>query len=157
MRDIEHDIRPGVGLGALRLGSSEQSVRALLGDPPDVKEVDYGDGINTHVWEFKTLSLSLSFSEDDGYRLGTITTSYEWATLGDSRIVGLTEAELLENDFGGLGSPKLDDDFGEPGRDYCWDALSLSCWVRDGKVVSVSIMPLYDDTGNIPQWPNEVG
>ena len=156
MPEIEHDIRPGVGFGPIMLGSREHDVSVILGDPPEVRDVDYGDGVNTRVWEFEMLGLSLSFSQDDDYRLGTITTSFEWATLGASRVVGLSETELLDGDFDGLGPPTLDDDFQESGKNYAWDAVGLSCWVSDGKVESVSIMPLYDDTGNIPQWPNGV-
>jgi len=155
--NIEHNIRPGIGLGALVLGLSENSVRDLIGDPSDIREVDYGDGINTHVWEFEVLELSLSFSEDEDYRLGMIATSFECSMLRGSRIVGLSEAKLLDSDFDGLGPPVLEDDFEDSGKDYAWDWVNLSCWVSDGTVVSVSIMPLYDDTGNIPQWPNDVG
>ncbi len=52
-----------------------------------------------------------------------------------------------------------DDDFGDSGRDFSWDDVNLTCWIRyeDSVVDSVSIMPLYNDTGMTPLWPNEVG
>ncbi len=84
-----------------------------------------------------------SLSADDGYRLGAIATSYSWATLLGSRIVGVEEAVLLGSDFG------------ESGRDYAWDTVNLSCWVRndDAIVDSATIMRLHDETGDVPQWP----
>jgi len=157
MREFHHDIKPGTGLGELLLGSSQDTVREILGEPPVVREEDYGDGVNTHIWEYEALCLELSFSEDDHYRLGTIATSYDWTGLAGYRIVGVTEAQLLESEFGVLGPPALEDDFEEFGKDYAWGEVGLSCWVTDGLVVSVTIMPIYDDTGNIPQWPTRVG
>ena len=29
----------------------------------------------------------------------------------------------------------------------------FSYWVRDGTVASLTIMPIYDDSGNIELWP----
>lgn len=155
MREVEHDIKPGGGLGPLTLGMREGSVRSLLGDPPDIRETDYGDGQMDRDWTYESLNLSLTFSEDDEFRLGAICTSFEWATLRGTRIVALTEQELLQGEFGGLGPPVLEDDLEESGKVYSWGTVNLSCWVVDGAVVSVSIMPLYDDTGDIPQWPKE--
>ncbi len=157
MLGLIHDIHPGVGLGELLLGTSEELVRAQLGEPPTATEKDYGDGVNHRDWDYEWLSLSLSFSQDNDYRLITITTSYEWATLGESRIIGLTEAELCASDSDGLGPPRFDDDFEEFGKDYYWDALNLSCWLTDGIVDSVTIMPLYDESGDISQWRNHAG
>ena len=162
MRDLEQSIRPGVGLGCLLLGTSRRDVRALLGEPINKREAREIDGVITHTWDYEWLGIQLIFQSDDSYRLGSIKTSYEWATLGNSRIVGLSESELLGHDFEGLGPPVLEDDLEEAGRVYGWYDLNLSCWVdadedRECSVVtSVTIMPLYDRTGNVPQWPSGV-
>ncbi|MAG57162.1 MAG: hypothetical protein CMJ83_12790 [Planctomycetes bacterium] len=151
--DFEHDVRPGVGIGALVLGMTEDEVRAMVGDPTAVDSEDFGDGIIVRTWGYDAQQLSLSFSEDDDFRLGTIASSCEWATLGDSRIVGLAEGELRATQFGALGPPVLDDDFEESWRNYVWDELNLSCWLSDGVVTSVTVMVLFDESGNVPQWP----
>jgi len=153
MREIGHDIRPGSGLGELFLGSSEQQVRALLGEPTGVEHVDYGDHVVHHNWQYEVFGLSLSFAEDDGFRLGSITTEYAWSSLEGCRIVGLEESGLAAGGFGGLGPPVLADDFHDLGRNYEWESRGLSCWVSGGVVVSVTICPLYDETGDIPRWP----
>jgi hypothetical protein len=157
MPQLEHDIKPGRGLGDLLLGSPEHAVREILGEPTTQTDSDYGDGQITRDWEYYDLGVSLSFNEDEDLRLGLITTENAGASLHGLAIIGLSEQELLSADFGGLGPPVLDDDFGESGKDYLWDSANLSCWVSDGVVVSVSIMPLYDATGDIPLWPEEVG
>lgn len=156
IRVFEHDIRPGVGLAALLLGAPEHSVRELLGQPTDVSVEEFGDGRDTRTWKYEALGLSLSFPEEDDHRLGWITTCCERATLNGLRIVGLTEEELLTADFGGLGPPVLEDDFEESGKDYVWDSAGVSCWVAEGAVVSVTLMPLYDETGKTPLWPAEL-
>lgn len=158
MYEIEHDILPGIGLGQLMLGMREHAVRSLLGDPSETSEQGSSDGREpNHHWKYEWKNLALTFGADEDYRLVTITTSFEWAALRGSRIVGLDEKQLLKSDFGGLGPPAFDDDFEEFGRDYCWDSINLSCWVVDRSVVNVSIMCLYDETGMIPQWPTRDG
>jgi len=138
------------------LGLPEHEVRSRIGEPTIVNEEDFGDGDITRTWEYEKLGLFLTFSEDDEFRLGIITTENESATLNGLRIIGISEQQLLDAQFGDLGSPELEDDFEENGKDYVWDAASLSCWVSDGIVNSVSIIPLYDETGQIPKWPNAV-
>lgn len=157
MDRIEHDIQPGVGLGQLLLGASEAQVRSLLGEPTSIGHEDFGDGVLQHEWEYAYHGLSLSFSADDGFRLGTITTRYEWASLRGLRVIGLTEADVVAGAFGGLGAPTETDDCGEFGTYYGWDPQGLSCWVQDAAVVNVCIMPLYDEDGDTPLWPSSAG
>ena len=150
---IAHEVRPGVGLGPLRLGAKRDEVLELIGRPTEARVVDYAEGVPTHEWEYETMGLSLSFDAEDDYRLGLISTSFERAILNGICVVGLSETELLDAEFGGLGPPVLDDDFEEIGRDYVWDSLNLSCWTQEGRVVSISVMPLYDTSGEVPHWP----
>ncbi len=156
MKTLEQRILPGIGLGLICLGHREHEVRAILGEPTEIFLEDFGDKKEAeHNWKYHQHGLFLSFAEEDDYRLSIITTQSEWATLGGGPIIGLTETELLSSQFNGIGPPYLEDDMGETGRDYSWDELSLSCMVDDDnrKVVSVSILPLYDETGQIALWP----
>lgn len=154
MQDFEQTVAPGFGLGPLLLGSSQADVRPLLMDPTSTECVNYGDGIDTQNWEYEVNQLSLTFSADESYRLGAITSRCPFATLNGVRIVGIEEEDLLRSELGGIGPPTPDDDFGESGRDYLWDSLNITCWVRDEDAIvdSVTIMPLYDEAGEAPQW-----
>ncbi|MFT4649294.1 MAG: hypothetical protein ACI87O_001837 [Planctomycetota bacterium] len=118
-----------------------------------MEEVDYGDGALCHDWDYEELDLTLRFSPDDDYRLGTISTESLSATLRWQYPVGMTEEELLRCNFGGIGPPQADDDFGEYGKNFVWDQLDISCWVHDGIVDSIAIFPHSDATGLIPIWP----
>lgn len=158
MSELTPTIHPALGFGALRLGSTQADVRALLGEPATFERTDYGDGIDTHDWRYPEHGISLSFSADDDLRLGAIAVESKLATLNGERLIGLSESELLASDFGGLGPPRLDDDFADLGcRDYLWDAVNTSCWLVDGFVTSVTIMPRYDESGEVPQWPDATG
>ena len=156
MAAIDYTIHPGVGVGALRLGMSQDAVRALLGEPEDSESGDYGDGIETRDWEYDSVGLSLSFSADDDFLLGSIIVSDAHATLVGVPLVGLAEDQLLSADFGALGSPILDDEFDDYAKTYDWDEPNLSCWVDCGVVTSVTVMPRYDEAGDVPQWPDPV-
>ncbi|MFT7618039.1 MAG: hypothetical protein ACI97A_001678 [Planctomycetota bacterium] len=153
MSKLEQNILPGVGLGKLTLGTSEEEVLALMGEPSNKGDIDYGDGVTIHMWEFEDDEISITFAEDDEFRLGSITTGLDTATLMGLPIIAQSEEEMLKCKFGDLGTPELEEDAGDSGKDYCWDEANLSCWVADDHVISVSIMPLYDESGDIPVWP----
>lgn len=155
MKPIDQTIIPGVGLGPLRLGLVDDDVQAIVGDPTEVRCVDYGDGEDTYVWNYEDLGVVLSFAAEDGFRLGSISTENAAAVLAGISIVGMTEDALLTTSFPEIGSPVLDEDFDESGRCYEWDDFGISCWVsdEDRRVVGVDIIPLYDETGDIPLWP----
>lgn len=147
-------IRPGIGLGNILLGSKEQSVRSLLGQPSSVQNSSYPDGDSSRDMEYDDLMLSLVFYESDSFRLSTITTSDEKSVFNGINIVGMSESQLVQCDFNGVGAPQFDDDFEEFGKDYCWDSLNMSCWLVNSIVTSVTIMPNFDETGDIPLWPD---
>ena len=153
----DYTIHPGVGVGALRLGMSEDEVRGLLGEPEESESRDYGDGVETRDWEYDSVGLSLSFDAEDDFRLGAIIVSDVHATLVGVPVVGLSEAQLLETSFGALGPPVLDDEFGDDAKTYDWDEPNLSSWLDHGVVTSVTVMPRYDESGEVPQWPESAG
>lgn len=154
MTKFEQKVLPGVGLGQLILGSSKDEVTELLGKPSHEEVLDYGDGVPIHMWEFEDEELSVTFAQDDGFRLGSITTGHDATTLFDLPIIAISEADLLKTKFGSMAAPELEEDGDEAGKYYGWDDENLSCWVADGFVISISIMPLYDPSGEIPVWPN---
>lgn len=154
MIDFEHDVKPGVGIGPLLLGMTRDEARERIGDPTEIEQTDVA-GVKEH-WSYDALQLRLSFGEDDEWRLWSITSSYPWATLEGVRVVGIGGSDLLAIDFGREGTPELGDDFGEFGRDYEWGETGVSFWIcaEDSLVDSVSVLPLYDASGEVPLWPD---
>ena len=103
-------IKPGIGLGFIRLGSTEQVVRSLLGQPTSVQNSSYPDGDSSLDLEYDDLMLSLVFYESDSFRLSTITTSDEKSVFNGINIVGMSESQLVQCDFNGIGPPQFDDE-----------------------------------------------
>ncbi|MEM9378576.1 MAG: hypothetical protein AAGB93_01410 [Planctomycetota bacterium] len=155
MIDFEHEVKPGVGIGALLLGMTRDEVRERIGDPTEIERTDVA-GVTDENWSYDALQLRLSFGEDDEWRLWSINSSCPWATLEGVRVVGICESDLLALDFGGESAPELADDFDEFGRDYEWGETGVSFWVRaeDSLVDSVTVLPLYDASGEVPLWPD---
>lgn len=148
------EIRPGVGFDNLRLGMTRDRVRALIGAPESTEVYDYADGSRVESWGYADNTLDLSFASDHDWLLSSITVCDTEAVLAGQRFIGMPEKELIARaSQTAVGRITLEDDFAESGRDYSCDALGLSFWVVDGVVDSITLMPLYDASGNVPRWP----
>jgi len=91
-------ILPNEGLGGLKFGSSTEEVSSYLGAPDKVYD-------NSHCplalgWSYRRPSLTVAFHSDDisagqPFRLILFTSSDVKTTLYESRIIGLSESEVL--------------------------------------------------------------
>lgn len=149
-------IKPGVGVGSVLFGLSRDEIRINLGKPELIEKIDYNDGTISETWHYPVEDLTLSFDSDDEYRLTMVIVGAKDAMLGGKRIIGLSESKLSQRiEDLGYGKVVLDDDFEENGRDYICDEDSISFWVSEGHVVSVTVLPWFDETGEIPLWPQK--
>ena len=108
MRSMEQIVRPGIGVGPVILGQTEDAVRDLLGHPAEFEVIDYGDGEENHQLRYPSLGLDLTFAEEDSYRLGSICSESVQALLCGQGIIGLLEAEALRVAEGLLGTSLRD-------------------------------------------------
>lgn len=151
---IDHHVQPTVGLGPLRLGMSMDDVRALIGEPPEVsRSTKEEDGYVDLSWVYEDLDLELTFDEDFDSRLHSIETEHEHATLEGVAFIGMPVDEFLDASFGALGKPTLDDELGDELVCYMWDEANMQVYAQFGSVISLVVMPLYDESGEQPQWP----
>ena len=149
-------IRPFVGVDDIILGMDKASVLDALGEPDDRSLRTYEeDGSSNEEWEYERLGLELTFSSVDDWRLGTISVTSPDAELGEHQLIGLDEGDFLEKlRQTGIGPIELEDDFTELGsKDYVCDGQALSFWVHEGKLTAITIYPKYDESGNVPLWP----
>jgi hypothetical protein len=158
MREII--IQPFTGVGEAILGASEEKILAVLGKPTIIKEEYYGQEKTeenlSRIYEYEALQLELSFSADDDFRLSTITVYSTNASIDGITLIGLQEDQfIMEAMKLGHGKPLIDDDWRDY-KDYVIDSLGLSFWISGDIVDNVTIFPQYDDTGNIPIWPQEI-
>ena len=155
---IEHIvIKPHIGIEGLFLGTSMSEVLDILGKPEKRSFRRFKDISCSSYWNYLKLGLSLTFSSDDDWLLGTINIDSENAKLAGYRFVGLDEKGLLKTvKKAGITPTVLEDDFKElASKDYACDRMGLTFWVQDGKVDSITIFPKYDESGDIPLWPEK--
>ena len=151
-------IKPLIGIDGLSLGSKMTDVLKILGEPDNRTINRFGKDKSWDAgWDYLNHGLKLTFSSDDNWLLGSITTDSADAELAGYYFIGLDEKVFLKAVKAADIPPViLDDDFKELGsRNYSCDELGLSFWVQDGTVSNITIFPEYDESGNIPLWPTE--
>jgi hypothetical protein len=93
--DVDYTtIRPGIGLGNLKFGASQEQVRAYLGEPEVID--DSGVPSGWLPWQYPTIGVDASFDEEYSYRLLSLSIRNEKATLFGHRIIGLSSKSALE-------------------------------------------------------------
>lgn len=149
-------LHPGHGAGHFVLGSSPLALRSAAGDPETVEPGTHADD-GLESWTYHGDAIEVRFDPEDGERVGWIVVRDPRATLAGLKLIGREEQTALDTlQRAGIGPIVLADDFGGGMRDYEWAAGSLSIWVSDGVVESITLMPFFDETGNVPLWPDDV-
>ena len=150
-------IEPLIGINGLQLGKDMSDVVDIIGEPDERSSRQFPDESEDKTWEYSNIGLSLTFSSDDDWKLGVITVEAADAELSGHCFIGLEEKVFLDQIEEARITPTvLDDDFRELGsKDYKCDRLGLSFWIQDGKVSSITIFPKYDESGEVPLWPEE--
>ena len=107
------DIKIGHGLGDITFGDSKEKIDHLLGKPTDIDTFNASgeeEGYLTEAWHFDDEEFSLSFDEEDNWRLTTISISSPDAIFNGQQLIGKEMDEVLKffssDDF---GENELDD------------------------------------------------
>jgi len=92
------EIKPGYGLGVLKFGMSRAEVKLMLGEPSFVDKYSNSDSENdlTESWEYDSLELSLSFDEEEQWKLTMISVSSNFYELEEKSLIGKSEVETLK-------------------------------------------------------------
>lgn len=158
MKDSIKEIKPGIGLGQLKFGMERDDVNSLLGEPTRVDTYAYSAEGNemTEDWFYDSLGLSVSFDQEEGWKLTTVSIEKEGYLLGDIDLIGKTESELLEilkaKGFDDLEDDLLADEFGEEQQLISSEEKCVNFWLVDKKVNEVQWSPLFIDEDTI-KWP----
>ncbi len=161
MKENLKQIHVGKGLGTLTFGNTRQEVKAMLGDPSDVEKYSLSDdgGDSTEAWHYDDLDLSLSFDEENDYRLSSIAVSSEDYTLEGISLIGKQKEEVLaEVENHQWGAPEEEDEISEDNPDNSLvhiDKSSLSLWFEKGELTELQIGPFYKNDGIL--WPSSSG
>ena len=70
------NIELGKGVDNLKFGLTREKVALLMGEPSEKETIDGDDEMGTsEAWHYDELELSLTFDEDDDWKLTTIAAS----------------------------------------------------------------------------------
>lgn len=148
------EIHPGLGLGELRFGASQDQVQSLLGEPEEIEE-ETEEGDETITWYYWSQGITAHFSESEDYKLGVLQVDNPQITLQGRQYIGVTEKELLAIAEGSdWGTVEVDND---P------DFVTVIAWslgvtfvvpTEEGVVSSIQLSPLLDEDDNTI-WPSE--
>ncbi len=148
-------IKSGQGLGNLLFGMLRAEVEKLIG-PPDEKEInshslDIYD--NHESWHYDELELSISFSEEENWRLDTISINSPYYLLYDTSLHGKSVLEIRNQ----LEEWKVKDiefeDLGESNQKLLSsEKLGMNFWFDNESLSEIQWGPLLLDNETIA-WP----
>ena len=148
----------GEGFGSIQFGMTREEVKAIIGEASDVDSysLDEKDTDISESWEYDELNLSLSFDEEDDWRLSTIATASKGSTLKGENLIGLTQNELVQQ----LKSIKItdlqvEDCSSTEFPDHILievESMSLNFWLDAGVLEEIQWAPLFDSNDCIV-WP----
>ncbi|MFT4778668.1 MAG: hypothetical protein ACI923_001200 [Flavobacteriales bacterium] len=158
MKEEIKDIKVGFGLGQIKFGMERDDVTALLGKASRVDTYAYsaeGDEM-TEDWFYDDLGLSVSFDQEENWKLTTLSIESENFVLEGHKIIGMKEADLLSAlktlGFDDLEDDLLADEFGEEQQLISSEEKCVNFWLNGGTVNEVQWSPLFEDDDTI-KWP----
>ncbi len=151
------EIKIGQGVDNVKFGMQRDDVKKILGEPNEVENYSFSSEEHylTESWFYEHKKLSLSFGEDDDWRLVTISSFSEECTIDGNDIIGINKNALMNL----MSTINIDDMFTEDlsdGEDnqivFGSDAKGINFLVKDDTVVEVQFGPLFKDEDTII-WP----
>lgn len=153
------NIEPGIGVGPVKFGMTEDELVELLGEPSIIEQEEYIEdkGGWHRVLHYPHLHLNFTFDKEDGYRLGTITIEGPNVLLFDKDLFGLPKAIVIsfiagvsievasEEDF------TLDEEHTLECLDY--DDLGILFWFESGNLSKIECSYLFESDNETVIWP----
>ena len=148
------DIKLGKGLGDIKFGFLKEKVKTILGEPNETETYSFSeeDEVLTESWHYDELELSLSFNEEDDWRLSTIAVSSDEFLLEGKKIIGLKKDDLIKTlkslDLKDYEENKVSDNE----EMISSDIGEVNFWLEDNEVTEIQWGPFFIDEDTI-NWP----
>jgi len=150
------EIKIGVGLGNIKFGLTREELIKIVGKPNDKDIYNASgeeDGYLTETWHYDDDEFSVSFDEEDNWRLTTISTSSPNCTFNGLKLIGKGldhVLALIENED--LGERELEDLSNENLKVVNLLPSSLNLWFEDDNLSEIQWGVLWEDE-DTPIWP----
>jgi len=158
MKQQLKEIKPGYGLGVLKFGMSRAEVKLMLGEPSFIDKYSHSDSQNdlTESWEYADLEISLSFDEEEDWKLTVMSVTSNFYELDSKSFVGLSEEKALEKltsfDEEELYLEDCSEIDGEDNKVIEIVDKSINFWFIDGVLDEIQWSPFFIDDDTI-DWP----
>jgi len=153
MLDNIKDIVIGRGLGALSFGMSKEQVLALLGEPSEREKYTLSelDSDETEAWHYDDLDLSLSFDEENDWKLSSIAVSSDAYHFDGVALIGKNKEEIIAF-FANKGMTEIEEDeeVNDDNPDNSLlhiDKASVSLWFEKNELTEMQIGPYFNTDG----------
>jgi hypothetical protein len=151
-------IKIGHGLGDITFGDTKEKIKHLLGEPGEVDTFNASgeeDGYLTEAWHYDDQEFSLSFDEEDNWRLTTISISSPESLYNGNQLIGKNMEEVMKLiDVEELGENELEDlsDEGIDQKLIGFLRASLNLWFEEGNLSEIQWGVLWSNE-DTPSWP----
>ncbi len=152
------DIKIGIGLGDIEFGCTKEKLKYLLGEPTEKDIYNASgeeDGYMTESWHYDEQEFSVSFDEEDNWKLTTISSSSEDTIFKGKSLMGKSMEEVLElladEDLGENELEDMSDDEVNQ-KLITFLASSLNLWFEDDELTEIQWGILWSDE-DTPIWP----
>ena len=152
------EIKPGIGIGEIKFGITEEELIKLLGKPHRVKCGEYvknsGD-LNLELIYRK--GLSFTFDSEDNFRLCTICVNDNGYKIYGRDIIGLpmnAVKSFMSKQVGEV--PKYEDWSSIESPDHIlldYDSLGIFLWFNDDLLDEIQFSYLFYEDDNTVKWP----
>ena len=153
------NIKVGFGLGDIPFGCTKEKLKYLIGEPDETDTYNASgeeDGYLTEAWHYDEHEFSVSFDEEDNWKLTTISISSPESLLNDKQLIGkemddvlqvVESLDLGENELDDLSDDKVDQKL------ISFVSSSLNLWFEDNKLSEIQWGVLWSDE-DTPSWPD---
>lgn len=152
------DVKIGIGLGDIEFGCTKEKLKYLLGEPTEKDIYNASgeeDGYMTESWHYDEQEFSVSFDEEDNWKLTTISSSSDDTVFKGKSLMGKSVDEVLElladEDLGENELEDLsDDEINQQLITFLGSSLNL--WFEDDELTEIQWGVLWSDE-DTPIWP----
>ena len=152
------EIKPGIGLGRLKFGMLRTDVKMLLGAPSFVDKYSHSNSTSdlTESWEYEDLELSLSFDEEEDWKLTMISVTSNFYELDGISLIKSKENVVVEKleslKIGELYLEDCSETDDEDQKVIEIDEKSINFWFANGILDEIQLSPMFIDDDTI-NWP----
>ena len=152
------EIKLGLGLGPIKFGMTREEVKAILGEADNVDSysLDHNGKDLSEAWEYNEFAISISFDEEDDWKLSTLAIASKQYLFNDKTLIGLDQNTLLkELKSLEITDIQVEDCSNTEFPDHVLvevESLSLNFWLDDGILEEIQWAPLFDENEYII-WP----